>query len=989
MKQKIFAMKKLYFVLFIIFASLQTKAQVDSIQLALDNIFQYVDKSQVPTGFLEEYSAQFVNLKTFNGVLTDSNTVNAMAWHYIYASLSSGRIYGTNPLPSPITNDSVFTSEAKLNPNAYPVSMLALNYNSIKTDAMETNLFTMSNNQLYDVAGRSQSPYVLNTAFAAAPFYETDDDGVLNLIFKQDLFINNTGKSVATIQVNFNTGAGFVTAGWNSIITASYPDTGVKKLTIKLSFTDGSMLQCYSDVNILKGASGTNFYQPSTTTIPFNPTGNNHSGGDITVQYSVNNTTPIGNKKFQKPFIVVEGYDMHDAAPLLMPRGYDYNSFRDELDLVNFSNNSFNGNLDNIASYDLIFLNYRDGTDNILRNAALLEEVITWVNNNKAAGAQQNVVMGLSMGGLVSRYCLAKMTKAGNSPQTRLLVTHDSPHRGANIPLGMQYLVNDFANKKLLGRKLREWIPLLGQAVKLQLRDATMQQLLVRNNPDNGNLEYNTFLVPGGVYRQMITFTSSDPQPGYRFVATSQGSQCGIPVMPPSQEILHASANAGFSFGLFKTFGDKYFGEVSINALPNGTASQRITYFNIKHRIKFLWINFNSTFLNFTHYSPAGILGYDGCPAGTIPLSRGTGLANLPPINIKSPGWLVILFGLKYSANFDGLQLQPEFSFVPTVSALDEDNITATSLYAAHLGTQYTPPTDITLLQRYIAQEKQTTAGVSVYNIPHTDFTARSSNWIFNEMENLTQTPNCNDFCGSTTISGPTTFCNLGDYSILNLPPGSSVTWSAAPAGIVQFSCTSCLQTTITKLTDGFVTLTATISNACSGTITVTKENTIVGTPRPLIAITYFGLNFRATASVIPGATYNWYFNNVLTSAHGGTYLDGVDQCGVSNTLAVEAINSCGISAKSSKIINIKCGPRLQISVFPNPGSNSVDLKTLDNTSFKKVIIYDKLGGLWKELNFPSGTKKATLNIIDLPTDVYQIQVFDGNTWKTISFIKL
>ena len=79
MKQKIVVMKKLYFVLFIIFASLQTNAQVDSNQLALDNIFQYVDKSQVPTGFLEEHSAQFVNLKTFNGVLTDRNTVNAMA----------------------------------------------------------------------------------------------------------------------------------------------------------------------------------------------------------------------------------------------------------------------------------------------------------------------------------------------------------------------------------------------------------------------------------------------------------------------------------------------------------------------------------------------------------------------------------------------------------------------------------------------------------------------------------------------------------------------------------------------------------------------------------------------------------------------------------------------------------------------------------------------------------------------------------------------
>lgn len=33
------------------------QAQVDSLRLALDNVFMHVDKSQVPTGFLEEYGA--------------------------------------------------------------------------------------------------------------------------------------------------------------------------------------------------------------------------------------------------------------------------------------------------------------------------------------------------------------------------------------------------------------------------------------------------------------------------------------------------------------------------------------------------------------------------------------------------------------------------------------------------------------------------------------------------------------------------------------------------------------------------------------------------------------------------------------------------------------------------------------------------------------------------------------------------------------------
>ena len=85
---------KIYLSLLLMFVSLQTRAQIDSLRLNLDNVFAHIDKSQIPTGFLNEYGAQFANLKTFNGALTDSNnTTDAMAWHYIYASVYSSKIY--------------------------------------------------------------------------------------------------------------------------------------------------------------------------------------------------------------------------------------------------------------------------------------------------------------------------------------------------------------------------------------------------------------------------------------------------------------------------------------------------------------------------------------------------------------------------------------------------------------------------------------------------------------------------------------------------------------------------------------------------------------------------------------------------------------------------------------------------------------------------------------------------------------------------------
>ena len=63
---------------------------------------------------------------------------------------------------------------------------------------------------------------------------------------------------------------------------------------------------------------------------------------------------------------------------------------------------------ENISSFDIIYLDYNDGLDDIRRNAVLFQEVIDYVNRNKE-GASPNVVMGISMGGLVARYALRKM----------------------------------------------------------------------------------------------------------------------------------------------------------------------------------------------------------------------------------------------------------------------------------------------------------------------------------------------------------------------------------------------------------------------------------------------------------------------------------------------------------------------------------------------------------------------------------------------------
>lgn len=93
-------------------------------------------------------------------------------------------------------------------------------------------------------------------------------------------------------------------------------------------------------------------------------------------------------------------------------------------------------------SYDIIFLDFSNGTDYIQRNSLLLQELIRRVNQAKVANAQghiyKNVVLGASMGGLVARHALASMEKQGENHCTHTYVSFDAPQKGANIPLSLQ-----------------------------------------------------------------------------------------------------------------------------------------------------------------------------------------------------------------------------------------------------------------------------------------------------------------------------------------------------------------------------------------------------------------------------------------------------------------------------------------------------------------------------------------------------------------------
>jgi len=99
----------------------------------------------------------------------------------------------------------------------------------------------------------------------------------------------------------------------------------------------------------------------------------------------------------------------------------------------------------------------KGGADYIQRDAQALKELIRYVNTELVANESNEklVVMGPSMGALVTRWALREMELNGEDHNTRLWVSFDGPHQGANGPMSVQYsatFMDDYAGLDPLSR---------------------------------------------------------------------------------------------------------------------------------------------------------------------------------------------------------------------------------------------------------------------------------------------------------------------------------------------------------------------------------------------------------------------------------------------------------------------------------------------------------------------------------------------------------
>ncbi|MGG9970725.1 S8 family peptidase [Ferruginibacter sp. SUN002] len=260
------------------------------------------------------------------------------------------------------------------------------------------------------------------------------------------------------------------------------------------------------------------------------------------------------------------------------------------------------------------------------------------------------------------------------------------------------------------------------------------------------------------------------------------------------------------------------------------------------------------------------------------------------------------------------------------------------------------------------------------------------------------------------SISGVPSFCTPSETFTINAPVGTTITWSVNPSGIVSLS-PSGNSVTLTKIINGIVTLSATIANSCGQVPTPITKNIIVGTGAfyfPIESIVFDpnspgsstnNLTFRAKVKKVPAATsYKWYINNVLKLTTTDTigYPLTLPSCGTTNhTFKVEAITPCGTMTVTGPTLKRSCtggnppGQR-PVAVINN---DKIFLKgKLSNTAInigvniqdvKAIKVIDNLGRVYRSQKISADTRPITINVNNIPSGVYVLQIFDGLKWNS------
>lgn len=723
------------------------------------------------------------------------------------------------------------------------------------------------------------------------------------------------------------------------------------------------------------------------------PSTTQHSGGTYSIYRSAfDNTITINN--IRKPLIWVEGFEIDQ--PVSIAQNYSL-----------ISNGGLASQL-HAQGYDIVVLNYNDPKDYIQRNARLLEELIQNINNGKPNN-EQIVVMGYSMGGLVSRYALVEMENNNIDHKTRLYISYDAPHKGAHIPVSIQTLALTFN-----GTTWRTMFPELADLIDTFNSPAATQMLKYRVTGATGpNQNIPVSTTHTAFMNEINSLNSNRGFPvNCQSVALSLGSWSGIP-----QRANFDSDGVGgndFQYSGFPAVyinfpQDQYNGPTAVWNLNlcqavAGVAFQSFLSTAVAQGYPYLSSRYSYQGLqndNFATYWYRNSTGTPLLPLGAWSnvyaySNDGEPMDFAPGSQTNAYQLVVQTLNSQINCSF---AYYNNSTFVPTVSALAYNS---TDLFT-HIGDDAerlnkTPFTDIFA---FCGENRSHTNGINS--------SAQLVSWLMNKVNGSAITP-C--YCATNlSLSGPDIVCQSGSaFNLGNVPAGASVTWQATPSSLFPTSSGTGTSPNISASNSpsgGVGTITFTVATSCNSTTiskTVWVGNPLMPSVTGSTLVTAGSLEYYSTAPYpndpsfseqkINPSGYEWTFPWTPTNAGWQCYSCNLQSTGItpgslSTQISLRTQNACGFSPARIYEVFVQqtdCPPggcEEPFIVYPNPTSEELSIAingTENKVGTSDVVLRDS-NGTAVYSGRTSGNEQLKLPVKNLKEGTYYLTVtYKGET---------
>ncbi len=698
---------------------------------SFDAPYELLDLSETETGVLANRRSVYLDPGRFQGT-TAADTLRPLQWEVLFGQL---RMSAADPsdFPSPTALATLAHDEREA--GRLPIALLYQPFDYISEAPLQDGRLEVDDSgpvqQVYrptvGVGSRTAyampPPYEQASAFAAGVLYgaemtnarlgPVEVGATATFSVPSGLFVVPAGTGTpSTVDVDPGDGGGYRTVSVGQTVSAAYGTPGEKTVQVRASVA-GSVRHARFALRVREstsGGAGQNLVGRSSGEACAEGAVGSHwssvhcgvepdpqlawsgarnypnvlsryDGTNRTAKYDYAVSLAPGHTHITNPIIVVSGYDPFEDTTL--DKLYEkIRRYRDEFTVGPFVDLP---QALKAEDYDIVVMDYADSQDFIQRNGLALVDLIQRIHaemdDNPDSDGEIGAVIGLSMGGLVSRYALAYMEEEMNvDHRVGLFVSYDSPQQGAYSTAGLSMAFADFygiADGVLDILPFLELIPSVGDGVDFieqRLYGAAAQQLstfwagldLGASSPSAVQTQIRRDL-----YADLIAL--GDYPDDLRLVAVSNGNGDGrgqhlnpvwntpsAPLMQPRASTLYFEAGYSTLWGIK----GKSIRMRMRNAGPAGVATQ---VYRRWHRTCFIFCDNDTDAQSTLTLRNA----YDTVPGGYQPTWS---LLKNREIDIDTRDNIFGFFAsiwLGASASVELSIYASRHAFVPTVSALD------------------------------------------------------------------------------------------------------------------------------------------------------------------------------------------------------------------------------------------------------------------------------------------------------------------------------